>query len=177
MIFEKVELEEGEIVLRVIRRHWFVLFKQALFSLFLVVMPLFVFILTTRLGVTSLSAYTPHLLFLLAFWLLVQWMFLAYAWTDQYLDIWAITNRRIITVDQIRLFRRQVGSFRLERLQDITIEINGFFATFLDFGTIHTETASGSENEFRAMYMPHPQEIKALILKAVDERMGNTPSL
>jgi hypothetical protein len=100
-------------------------------------------------------------------------MTLAYIWTDHYLDIWVITDRRIIAINQVTLFRRQIGSFRLEKLQDMNIEINGFIATMLHFGSIEAQTASGSEEEFQSRYMPNPRELKAVILEAADKRINN----
>lgn len=176
MRFEKIELEEEEEVIAVIRRHWFYVFKQCFFIVVLLFLPLFGILLGLSIADETLlalaQAFVPHMLFLYALWLLILWMLLASIWTDHYLDIWTITNRRIIKVDQVSLFKRQIGSFRLERLQDINVEINGILATLLDYGTIHAETASGSTGEeFKATYLPRPQEVKALILKATDERM------
>lgn len=103
-------------------------------------------------------------------------MTLAYIWTDQYLDVWVITDRRIVAIDQKRLFVRNIGSFRLERLQDMNIEIPGFLATMFDYGNIEAQTASGSEEEFSARYLPKPREIKAVILEAADLRMREMTS-
>ncbi len=179
MIFEKIQLEEDEAVIALIRRHWFYVFKQVMVIFVLMLMPVFVPLLLHSYPAVSalLASYTPHLFFLYAFWLLLLWMMLAMIWTDYYLDIWTITNRRIIKVDQIALFRRQTASFRLERLQDIHVEINGIIATLLDYGTIHAETASGHDDDFTAVYMPKPQEIKALILKASDALIEKTPAV
>jgi hypothetical protein len=101
-------------------------------------------------------------------------MMLAMIWTDHYLDIWVITSRRIININQVNLFRRQTASFQLERLQDITVEVSGIIETLLDFGTINAVTASGIHEEFRARHLPKPQQIKSLILQAADTHMAHT---
>lgn len=176
MRFEKIELEDDEKIIAVIRRHWFYVLKQCFFIVVLILLPLCGYVamlLSADAVILDLFfSFLPHAFFLYAFWLLILWMLLASVWTDHYLDIWTITNRRIIKVNQVTLFKRQVGSFRLERLQDINVEINGIIATLLDYGTIHAETASGNpQEEFKAQYLPKPQEIKAIILKATDDRM------
>src|SRR5690606_39334527 len=107
--------------------------------------------------------YFAHALFLYSFWLLINWMMLASIWTDHYLDVWVITSRRVININQAGFFRRQIGSYRLEQLQDLNVEINGIIETLLDFGTIHAETASGSLEEFKPRHLPHPRELKSLI--------------
>jgi hypothetical protein len=87
-----------------------------------------------------------------------MWMILASLWTDYYLDIWCITNKRIIKVDQVALFRRKTGSFRLERMQDVNVEVN-----------VHVQTASADVEEFKASFLPKPQEVKSVILAACDK--------
>jgi uncharacterized membrane protein YdbT with pleckstrin-like domain len=96
-------------------------------------------------------------------------MLLAMIWTDYYLNVWCVTNKRIVNVHQIGLFRRKIGSFRLERMQDVNVEINGVLATLLDYGTIHVQTASADMEEFKASFLPRPQEIKSVILGAGDK--------
>jgi hypothetical protein len=178
MHFEKIELENDEVIISIVRRHWFYVLKQCLFIVVLIFLPLLGVwggtVLMPSLIELLFSSLLPHFFFLYAFWLLILWMILASIWTDQYLDLWTITNKRIIRTDQVALFKRHIGSFRLERLQDINVEINGIIATLLDYGTLRAETASESEDEFKATYLPHPREVKAAILKAADERIAKS---
>ncbi len=172
MIFEKIQLEEDEEILSIIRRHWFFVFSQCASICVLIVLPIAGYsaskIFAPASILKAINLYTLHFIFLYTLWLLVTWMMLASIWTNYYLDIWCITNRRIIKIDQIALFRRKTGSFRLEKLQDVTVEIDGILATFLDYGTLRAQTASEEIDEFRETFLPKPQEIKALILKASD---------
>ncbi|MFT5036850.1 MAG: energy-coupling factor transporter transmembrane protein EcfT [Candidatus Azotimanducaceae bacterium] len=180
MLFEKIKLEEDEPILLMVRRHWFVLFARMLTVVFAAAAPFFILgiasMQTATMGIvdTILTNYSNQVYFLSALWLLLNWTTLAYIWTDHYLDMWIITDRRIIAIDQKSLFVRSIGSFRLERLQDMNIEISGFIATILNYGTIEAQTASGSEEEFRVHNMPNPREIKSLILEAADHRMRST---
>jgi hypothetical protein len=178
MHYEKIELEEDEVIISIVRRHWFYVVKQCFFIAVLIFLPL-LGLLGGSLVMPALvellfTTLLPHFFFLYAFWLLILWMILASIWTNQYLDLWTITNKRIIKTDQVALFRRQIASFRLERLQDINVDINGIIATLLDYGTLRAKTASESEDDFKATYLPHPREVKASILKAADERMAKS---
>jgi hypothetical protein len=173
MIFEKIQLESDEEVLRVVRCHWFYIGMHAFSLIIFSLLPIaFVYFVADKvpqeLGET-VRFYIPHLLFLYTAWLLVMWMILASLWTDYYLDIWCITNKRIIKVDQVALFRRKTGSFRLERMQDVNVEVNGIIATLLDYGTVHVQTASADVEEFKASFLPKPQEVKSVILAACDK--------
>jgi Bacterial PH domain len=179
MLFEKIQLEADEKVITVIRKHWWVLARQLIFVTTLALLPLFIPLLFSIIGsitplvntnpvTTAISTHLAELSFLYTFWLLLLWMFLANFWTDYYLDLWAVTNKRVVLVDQRGFFRRFISSFRLERLQDMNIEINGVIPTLLDFGTIEAQTAGGSNEKFIGYEMPHPRDIKALIVETTD---------
>ncbi|MEX0917932.1 MAG: PH domain-containing protein [Candidatus Paceibacterota bacterium] len=173
MLIEKIEFNTDEEVLLQAQRHWFVLITQLSFPFTLAILPLIALILlgTPLIGGTlpiDINAYSPTISFLYAAWLLILWMFAFNIWTNHYLDILILTNERIILIDQKGLFHRRVASFRLERLQDLHVEVDGIVATFFDYGTVHAETAGHSEEEFRAYGMPRPRELKAEILKAAD---------
>ena len=110
-------------------------------------------------------------IFILASWSLLVLMLGFMAWTHYYLDLWIITDRRIITIDQVHFFNRKVSSFRLERLQDIKVSINGIIPTFLNFGTLRAQTASALESNFMSSGLPDPREIQATIQRATDARL------
>lgn len=179
MLFEKIHLEPDEHIITIVRKHWFFLASNMLVILIGMIVPLLAWISIFFIDNTSvlyplrqsLIPYQPYLQFTYALWLIITWMSLAHIWTNYYLDLWAVTDRRIIAINQLGLFRRQVGSFRLEKLQDMNIEINGFIATMLDYGSIEAQTASGSEEEFQASFIPKPREVKSLILTAADNRL------
>ncbi len=98
-------------------------------------------------------------------------------WTHYYLDLWVITDRRIIVIDQIHFFNRKVSSFRLERLQDIKVRISGILPTLLNYGTIRAQTASAAESNFTSPALPDPRGLQALIQGAMDERLKKLGTL
>lgn len=170
MLTEKIQLEPDEKILIQVRKHWFILTTQLLSVFVLAVIPIILYMIINESKVfdtTSLVSNTPLLVSFYSAWLLLIWMALFNVWTNYYLDIWTITNKRLIAVDQRGLFYRNTGSFRLERLQDINISIRGIVATLLDYGDLQAETAS-DDREFVARNIPKPQELKALILSAAD---------
>ena len=180
MLFEKIQLEEGEKILRTVNKHWFVIVWHAITISVVAIAPLVGWVTLSMLAqqvesalAMDLSNHLAYFIYFYSFWLLVCWMTFILAWTTQHLDIWVVTTRRVIVIDQVSLFRRRIGSFRLEKLQDVNIEVDGIIATFLDYGTIEAETASGGhDKEFNTTHLPHPRDIKAVILKAADELMA-----
>lgn len=168
---ERIQLDTDERILLVVRKHWFILLRDTIVPVLLFIVPVGLFfwadnsIYSGRI-IPSFPHRGATVLFLISLWGLVTWLMLFLLWTDYYLDMWTITNRRIIAIDQRGLFRRAVASFRYERLQDINIEINGFIATMLDFGELHAQTASAYRDAFEIKGIPNPRAVKALILRA-----------
>jgi len=107
----------------------------------------------------------PLINFFLSLYLITLFLLLFLFWMDYYLDMWIITDQRIITVEQKGLFRREISEIPLHRVQDITIEISGIIETFLKFGTIRIQTAG--EREFTIDDIPRLYEIKDIILRNV----------
>lgn len=176
MLFEKIQLEPDETVIKTVRKHWFVITMELLVIVFMGLMPVFIFM--ALLSMTPSEAVmgffetqTPFIIFSLAAWLLMSAMATATAWTHYYLDLWVITDRRIIVIDQVGFFNRKVSNFRLERLQDIKVSIKGLIPTLLNYGTVRAQTASAAESNFESRFLPDPRELQALIQTAMDTRL------
>ena len=97
-------------------------------------------------------------------------------WTLYYLDVWIITDKRIIDIEQKGIFNREISTFRTDNIQDVTIEIRGIIGTFLKFGDIHIETAS-ENNSFVIREALNPERVKEVILKQHNEIMDRPASV
>lgn len=176
MLYEKIQLEEGEAVLGTVRKHWFVITIELLGLVFIALFPLFILAATTMLPEIprlhlALSGQAPLITYGLSTWLLLCTIMGFTTWTHYYLDLWVITDRRIIVIDQRAFFNRKVSSFRLERLQDIKVTISGVIPTLLNYGTIRAQTAGANESNFASAGMPDPRGVQATIQGAMDERL------
>ncbi|MCD6550356.1 PH domain-containing protein [bacterium] len=76
-----------------------------------------------------------------------------------------ITNKRIIENQQLGLFKHVIKEIELKNIQDISIEILGVFAQFLNYGNIEIQSA-GAIAKFNFTRLPNPQKIKNIIVKA-----------
>jgi len=177
MLEQKLELEPGEEITKIIRGHWFVIVSQLIGVAMIAILP--IFFLTILLNLPStlnvfalpFEKYPAHITFFIAAWLLFSTMSGFVVWTMYCLDLWVVTNRRLITIKQEGFFHRSVGAFRLERLQDVEYQISGMIQTFFDYGTVSAQTAGESEAEFRSGGLPNPEGIQSLIQHAVDVRL------
>jgi uncharacterized membrane protein YdbT with pleckstrin-like domain len=171
MLIEKIALDADEVILKQVRKHWFIIATQLAGIVFAIVLLPVGFLIVSTLPVFELFAPYLRVNILTEVYtviLICAWMGGFSVWTNYYLDVWTITNKRLIAIDQRGLFHRDTGSFRLERLQDINVSVRGILGTLLGYGDLHAETASG-DKDFIARGIPNPQELKALILKAADE--------
>lgn len=166
-----IEIDETEKVLRVVRKHWFVLLGDIFILVFCLAVPIVLLFVFHLLPIEEIIAFSGKSFYAGGFfffaWCLVVWIFGWNMWTDYYLDVLIITDKRIFDIDQRGLFRRTSSSFRLDRVQNITVEMKGIIQTLLDFGTVHIETAGENEN-FIATYVAKPYNIKKIINEMQD---------
>lgn len=159
-----LQLQSQEKIITSVHKHWFIMFKTVLLFAVLLIIPTilltFLPLLTNNLNPEVIE---PATNFFLALYMMVLFLFLFLFWMDYYLDMWIITDRRVIAIEQKGLFNRETSEILLPHIQDVTIEISGIVETFLKFGTIRIQTAG--EREFTIDNIPRLYEIKDLILK------------
>lgn len=168
-----IALEPNEVIVLQGRRHWFVLTLRLLPLIPFVLIPLLIFgiagaIPTQTDTLVKMSGNgSSFAVFVLFSWFLFVWIGAFIIWTDYFLDILVVTNKRIINIEQKALFSREIASLRLDKIQDVTIDINGILATFLSFGNIRIQTA-GEQEEFLIRFIQNPESLKSIILKEHD---------
>ncbi len=176
MLLDKIELGSDERVVKTVRKHWFIFFSQIIGIILLWTLPIPLLALATWWldGVVPIPESFISIkvvAFFYSVWTLIFAGAFYHELTDYFLDVWLITNERIIAIDQQGLFKRSVASFRLERMQEIDVDIVGIIPTFLDFGTLRIDTAGrDEEGDFKIHGLAHPREVKSLILEAAEER-------
>jgi len=165
--FEFPGMHHDEHVVLFRRQHWVILARKLARYIFLAIVPFVVFELlrlagiglTIDLGTASgaIAILTVSTIFL------ILWLMFFHDWLDYFLDAFILTNERIVRIEQKGFFDRTVADIRLDKIQDVSVEIKGLLATFLKFGTIFLQSA-GERDLFSFQNMPHPELIKAQIL-------------
>ncbi|MCC6934098.1 MAG: PH domain-containing protein [Candidatus Yanofskybacteria bacterium] len=156
-------MEEGEEVVMKVHRHWLFIVTRIIVLALLLVAPLLAaeaFRASGVLGEGGISGAARMTLW--ALWGLVLWVVFWQFWTTYYMDIWVITNRRIIDIDYERLFDRNIAILRLDRVQDITTHVQGVVGTLLKYGKVVVQTA-GSDKEFVIDQIAHPEALRDAI--------------
>ncbi len=164
-----IDLQPGETIVLKVRKHWFVLARQVALMLVLLVAPFAIWFANGYLHAITVPGDQGHLALALgALWALVVWLLFFVFWTNYYLDLWVVTDKHVMNLEQKSFFHREVGMIRLDRIQDITVEINGLLRTLLKFGRIRVQSA-GEEEEFIMDDIADPDAIKLKIAELSDK--------
>jgi hypothetical protein len=169
------ELNPEEHVVKEIRKHWFVFFVELVPYAILAALPFALPNVLSLMPTYDYASYfdysVPGTRALLGTWLLMTWTAAWGIFTRYYLNLWVLTNERIVAIKQRHFFDHEVSSLLLTRVQDVTSNVSGVIASFLDIGEIKVQSA-GTDTDFIMHGMPHPQILRELIMKYVPENDG-----
>ncbi|MDQ5969341.1 MAG: hypothetical protein QG579_498 [Patescibacteria group bacterium] len=179
MLYKALHLEDGEDVIIEVRKHWIVFIGYVMAVIFTAFLPLVVFVLSKVffpdlfVNIKVGGNKEALVLFFYALWILFLWISLFIEWTKYYLDVWYVTEKRIIIVDQKNIFHREVSNVRFEKIQDVTLEVQGFISTLLRFGNVRVQTASENSQEFFMNAVRHPEIVRKVIFSH-QNKTGNS---
>jgi len=163
------DLSSDEKIVLKVHRHKLVLVFKSFFLILFILLPPVLFWFGGQVGAIKgnqlalfLSVYSAILL--------IGWMIFFIIWTDYYLDVLIVTDKRIIDIEQRGFFKREVSTVRLESIEDITINVSGVVATFLDYGTLKLQTAA-ENREFIIYDVPHPNKVKSTIYELQNKQI------
>lgn len=159
----------NEKIIKIIRKDFFILFKKMLLTAILIFLPglgaFIAFNLYPNLLLGPISY--PLIVLALSGYSLFICLFSFFSFIDYYLDIWLITDERIIDVRQEGFFSRVVSELKLFQIQDVTSELKGFFQFVLKYGDVHVQTA-GEARRFIFNDIPNPEKVRDIIIKLAE---------
>ncbi len=174
--YDILNLESDENVILEVRKHWIVFFGNAMSLLFSSLLPfiIYTFFKVALPGLGNMQISFPGniqalLLFFYSLWLLFLWVTFFISWTKYYLDVWYVTGKRIIAVDQRNIFDRGISNLRFDKIQDVTIDVKGFLPTLLNFGNIKVQTAGEDNYEFNMSMVKDPEKVRKVIFSQHNE--------
>ncbi len=153
-----------------LRRHPITFIPIIALFLLLMLVPVALYFLTVSLYpdmVQGLIFYPLSVLIASVYYLSIYLFFYA-MFIDYYLDLWIVTNDRIVDIEQNGLFSRTISELDLFRIQDVTTEVHGIFSTLFRYGDVHVKTASANINIiFRNI--PDPNKVREALINLADE--------
>ncbi len=168
MLFDRIPGKlPDEKIIKVIRKDLFVLFKKFFFIFLLLALPIFfynVIFAPMYPGLITGPIFYPVFVLAVSAYIIFLWLFLFFSFIDFYLDVWIVTNERLIDICQEGFFSRTVAEHRLYRVQDVTSEVHGITATVLKYGNVYVQTA-GTKQRFCFEEISDPEKIRDMIIK------------
>jgi hypothetical protein len=171
--FDMIDFLPGEKIIVGMRKHWFVFFMQISGLIFAAIIPIILLPFYRSIFSTAVSSLGPEKFQNLEMFFIGGWLFMLFiaffiTLTGYYLDILIVTNERIIDVDQVSLFARDIASAPLEKIEDVKVQTLGIIATFFKFGSISIQTA-GTAREMIIHGIRFPEYARDTIMRAYEE--------
>lgn len=151
-------LQPWEEILIVIKRHWIVYVMVWLFFAVGLVTSIILFVVlwfTFIWGMTNI-----------VFWLFFS-IFLYIEWLNHELDMYVISNNRVIWVDQVSFLNREVSECNLWQVQEVNSKTSGFFANMFNYWTLSIQTA-WNKTTLQMDFAPDSMQEARKILNIVD---------
>jgi uncharacterized membrane protein YdbT with pleckstrin-like domain len=163
-----IKIHHGELEKPLIfmRKHAVILIGHSLLYLVLAAFPFIALLVLPDViaGWLAHEILGPITVLLLSLFELFVLLLFYSAFMDWYLDIWVVTDERIVDVNQSGVFAREIAELRHDKIQDVSVEQKGFFATVFGYGRIHVQTA-GESTKFEFAGIPKPNEVARHILE------------
>ncbi|PIR76616.1 MAG: hypothetical protein COU32_01180 [Candidatus Magasanikbacteria bacterium CG10_big_fil_rev_8_21_14_0_10_42_10] len=167
---ELIKQKSYEQIVYEIRRHPITFIPIAFLFLVLLLVPVILYALISRIFPELLMGPRsyPLLVLLVSAYTLTMYLLFYVRFIDYYLDLWIVTNDRIIDIEQHNLFARSITELDLFRIQDVTVEMHGMFATLFNYADVSVKTAS-SNTHIVFYAVAHPNKIREDLIKLSEE--------
>ncbi|RLC36775.1 hypothetical protein DRH29_03840 [candidate division Kazan bacterium] len=159
---------EDEEILMVLNKHWYTIAMPLAKGIVIIFLSFLIPIWTGFMG-TIFSYAAGAIVYYL--WIMFWIGYILYEYYQWYRDKFIITDHRIIDIDQKGLFTRRVSEIELDRIQNVTYTVAGFFQTLFNFGTVTIQSAGNNELTLRQIADPatYQREITTLVKKVTED--------
>jgi membrane protein YdbS with pleckstrin-like domain len=165
-----------EKVIKILRRHWLIPLRFIVLHIILIFIPIIIYSLLINIypNIFIGSIIYPIAILGASIYFLFIILFFFHCFIDYYLDVWIITNKRIVNIEQKGLFARVVSEQKLSRVQDVTSEVQGLLPTLFGYGNVYIQTA-GEEQRFNFWQVDDAHQIARTIHEVVDKYKQEHP--
>lgn len=162
--------KEYEKIALILKRDWVTFVPSVALFVVLAAIPPGGYVLIQRFEPNLLNTVWLPLIFILggSAWYLFALLLFFTQFTDFFLDVWIITNERVIAIAQRGLFHRTVSQARLYQIQDARTVVKGPIQMLFHYGDLHVETAGLEHGEFHFDNIPDPNTAARKILELVE---------
>ncbi|EKE26741.1 MAG: hypothetical protein ACD_4C00171G0005 [uncultured bacterium (gcode 4)] len=163
--FHLYDLKNWENIKLILKRHWITLMYTAMHFLFLI------------LSVSLILAFESIIFYLipenllnvfLVIYISIFSLFIYIGWMKYELDLFIITNERIVWIEQKWFLDRNISECSLKDVQEVNARTKWLFSNILDYWLVTIHTAS-EKSEFEMDFLPIPFENQRKITNVINE--------
>lgn len=156
---------QNEKTILILRKHRLYYVKHFLVLIILIAIPIILYLLSNYFFTNLFENQGLNLIFILitSLYYCFVLLFSFISWLNYYLDVWVITNYRIIEYEQKSIFDRETSELNIKSIQDITAQVKGILPSIFHFGNLYVQTA-GAQERFIFKDVPYPDKAKETIM-------------
>jgi hypothetical protein len=158
---------EGEYIVLWIEKHWIKYIRSLSIILVAGIIPGAITTSVTLMLVGTDTVVTNIIFLFLSLYELFVLLYAYIVLISDILDLFIVTNERIVDITQANLLERTISDTPLDNIQDVSASCKGFLPTILNFGSITVQTA-GKTAEFTMNLIPDPFEKSKKILELIN---------
>lgn len=149
--------EKGEKIILLLRRHPITNFGWVFFTLVLALAPVFIL-------KTLPSDFIPQRFISIA---ILAWYVLTISFAFEKFLLWfftvnIVTDERIVDIDYPTLLYRRISDTKIDKIQDKTVAMGGFFQSLFNYGDVLIQTA-GEVPEFEFSKVSQPEKVVKIL--------------
>ncbi|MFA6427288.1 MAG: PH domain-containing protein [Candidatus Magasanikbacteria bacterium] len=169
-IADVIKQKSYERIEYVLHRHAFTFIPIIILFIVLASIPVLVYLLINNLFPDAINGPVGYPLFVLlgSIYYLSMYLFFYAQFVEFYLDLWIVTNDRIVDIEQLGLFSRTITELDLFRIQDVTTDVKGLFPTIFHYGNVIIKTAS-SNTHIVFSNVPSPNHVREKLIQLSHE--------
>lgn len=154
-----------ENIILFLRRHWLVLVVKLIpMVVYLIILVAFNYIAPQVFDMAGLNLDANFIALIQSTMWMFFWLILFVIWVDYYLDVWIVSDQRVIDIEQMGMFKRRISELEHSKIQDITSDVQGVIPTLLNFGYVYIQTA-GEKERFIFKQIPNPVKVRDVIMQ------------
>lgn len=161
-------VHDDERILLVVHKHWIAFIEEATGPVIAGVVICVLLLAFRGFAQTTADVFTHAIAtLLLPFALLILWTLLMFTWTNYYLDMFVVTDRRVFYTSQVNFVQRTVRQWRIGDVIRADVLFSNILESYFDFGSLALR-ARDEEDSTLVNGISDPQYVSAIILRQDD---------
>lgn len=159
-------MEVNENVILMVRRHPASFYVQYLMIIVFLLLPFIFLFGLNGLGLEGTSIGSLVISSFIIFWLLA-FTIAVDTFLKWFYSVNIVTDQRIVDVDFHNVLFHKVSEAQLEKIEDVTHNVDGILGSLFDYGSVYIQTA-GTRNEIEFEQIPRPRDVQDVLSDLIE---------